>query len=81
LSQENGFSPARLALALFAETGKKRSSKACAPAKEESNKYDLTAVPYFGLDNHNDWSRWFAISSSHLFALLVSGWGSKIVNN
>jgi hypothetical protein len=42
LSQENGFSPARLAL--FAETGKKR----CAgPAKEESNKYDLTAAPYF----------------------------------
>jgi hypothetical protein len=30
---------------------------------EKCNKFDLTAVPYFWLANHNDWSRWFAISS------------------
>jgi hypothetical protein len=37
--------------------------------REECNKWDLTADPYFWFVNHNDWSRWFALSSSHLFAL------------
>jgi hypothetical protein len=41
-------------------------------AREECNKYDLSAAPCFWLVNHNDWSRWFAISSlSHLFAAPV----------
>jgi hypothetical protein len=31
--------------------------------REECNKYDVTAAPYYWLANHNDWSRWFAISS------------------
>jgi hypothetical protein len=43
----------------------------CAPAGDECNKYDLTAGPCFWLVNHNDWSKWFAISSSHLFAILL----------
>jgi len=43
-----------------------------APPKEECTKYDLTVADCFLLVNHNDWSRWFAISSSHLFAVLVS---------
>jgi len=49
LAQENGF-----------------SQQSCAPAREdvtnECNKYDLTAASCFWLANHNDWSRWFAIT-------------------
>jgi hypothetical protein len=37
------------------------------PAREECNKYDdLTGSPCFWLANHNDWPRWFAISSLSL---------------
>ncbi len=32
-------------------------------SKNERNKLDLTADQYFSLVDHNDWSRWFAISS------------------
>jgi hypothetical protein len=32
----------------------------------------LTAPPCFWLAKHNDWSRWSSITSSHLFAVLVS---------
>jgi hypothetical protein len=28
-------------------------------------------LPVFLLDNHNDWSRWFASGSSHLFAVSI----------
>jgi hypothetical protein len=39
---------------------------------EECNKYDLTAAPCFLLADHNDSSRWFAISStSDLFAIIM----------
>jgi len=38
------------------------SQQSCAPAREECNKYDLTAASCFWLANHNDWSRWFAIT-------------------
>jgi len=38
------------------------AQQSCAPAREECNKYDLTAPPCFRLAKHNDWSRWFAIS-------------------
>jgi hypothetical protein len=47
-------------------------TRSCAHAREECNKYDLTADPCFWLENHNDWSKWFAISSSHQFTVLVS---------
>jgi hypothetical protein len=43
--------------------------KAVHMLREECNKYDLTAGPCFWLANHNDCSRWFAISSSHVFAV------------
>ncbi len=49
------------------------TSYQCAHARKECNKYDLTAHPCFLLANHNDdWSRWFAISSSHVFTVPVS---------
>jgi hypothetical protein len=35
------------------------------------NKLDLIAAQYFWLVDHNDWSRWFAISSSHIYAVPV----------
>jgi hypothetical protein len=40
-------------------------------SKKECKKLELTAVRYFWLVDHNDWSRWFAISSSHVYANLV----------
>ncbi len=48
------------------------------------NEYDLTAVPCFWLANHNDWSRWFALSSfppiwSHSFSFM-GGIGKKVNN-
>jgi len=39
---------------------------------EECNKLDLTAVQYFWSVDHNDWSKWFAISSSHLYAVQIT---------
>ncbi len=32
---------------------------------------DLTAAQYFSLVDHNDWSRWCAISSSHVYIVPV----------
>jgi hypothetical protein len=40
-------------------------------SKKECSKLDLTAAQYFLLVNHNDWSRWFTISSSQVFAVPV----------
>ncbi len=37
-------------------------------SKKECNKLDLTAAQYFWLVDHNDWSKWFAISTSHVYA-------------
>ncbi len=41
-------------------------------SKKECNKLDLNAAQYFWLVNHNNWSRRFAISSPHIYAVLVS---------
>jgi hypothetical protein len=42
----------------------KRQQQHCAPAaRKECNKYDLTTTQGFWLTHHNDWSRWFAIST------------------
>ncbi len=41
-------------------------------SKKECNKLDLTAAQYFLLVYHNDWSRWFAISSPHLSAVPIT---------
>jgi hypothetical protein len=38
-------------------------------SKKECNILDMTLGQYFWLVNHNDWSRWFAISSSHVYAV------------
>jgi hypothetical protein len=37
-----------------------------------ANKLDLTPALYFWLIDHNDWSRWFAISSSHIYAAPIT---------
>jgi hypothetical protein len=39
--------------------------------KKDCNKLDLTAAQYFWLVDHNDWSRWFAISSPRIYAVTV----------
>ncbi len=55
----------------LAVAGKGRNTVKCTSEKE-CTKWDLTAAQYFWLVNHNDWSRWFAISSSHVFAVPVT---------
>jgi hypothetical protein len=49
--------------ALLAVARQKGAAAPCTCTKECS-KYDLTAAQCFRLAHHNDWSRWFAISSS-----------------
>ncbi len=39
--------------------------QSCAHTREECNKYDLIDAPCFGLVKHNDWSRWFTMSSAY----------------
>jgi hypothetical protein len=58
--------------ARFPEAGWYKELQSYAPAREECNKYDVIGSHCFGLSSYNDWSRWFAISSSHLFAVPVS---------
>jgi hypothetical protein len=59
LAQEIGFAPACLqSLIRLSQAG-----EICARAGEECNKYDLTATPCFRLADHDDWSKWFAITS------------------
>jgi hypothetical protein len=41
-------------------------------SKAECNKLDLTASQFFWLVDHTDWSRWFAISSPHEYAVPVT---------
>jgi hypothetical protein len=38
----------------------------------KANKLDPTAAQYFWLVDHNDWSRWFVISSSHVSAVRIT---------
>jgi hypothetical protein len=50
----------------------KRRNRVCTSTKE-CNKLDLTAAQYCcQLVDHNDWSRWFAISSSDVYAVPVT---------
>ncbi len=68
LAQKIGFSaPNSCSLPLAV----KGSTQVCT-SKKEYNKLDLTAAQYFLLVDPNDWSRWFAISSSHVYAVLVT---------
>jgi hypothetical protein len=73
LAQEIGFSaPDSCSLPWLV----KGATEFCTSEKE-CNKLDLSAAQYFWLVDHNDWSRWFAISSSHVFAVPVTvlfGW-------
>jgi len=41
-------------------------------SKTECNKLDLTMAEFFWLVDHTDWSRWFAISSPHEYAVPVT---------
>jgi hypothetical protein len=62
----------------------------CAPCERERERergvsyYDLIATPCFWLANHNDWSRWSAISSLPPICsppFKFYGWVCKNVNN
>jgi hypothetical protein len=75
LAQENGFFSC--ILAQFAEAGKNHSKVVHLLEKSVINMISLL-LPVF------DWSRWFAISSLHLFPVTEKeshGWCSKKVNN
>jgi hypothetical protein len=61
---QNGFAPAFLHWSWY-------KPQLCGPAREDSNRYDLTGPPYFWLANLNDWSRHFAISSLSVLVLWV----------
>ncbi len=54
----------------------KGATQLCTSKKEYKN-LDLTAAQYFGLVDHNDWSRWFAISSPQIYAVPVTGGVAK----
>jgi len=40
-----------------------KPQQSCAPVREECNKYNWLLIPGFWLANHNEWSRWFAVST------------------
>jgi hypothetical protein len=44
-------------------------------SKNECNNLDLFATQYFRLVDHNDGSRWFTISSSHVYSSSYSNIG------
>ncbi len=49
----------------------KSTTRLCT-SKKEYNKLERTASQCFSLVDHNDWSRWFAISSPHVYAVSVT---------
>jgi hypothetical protein len=53
----------------LAVAGKRRNT--VVTSEKECNKLDLTAAQYFSLVDANDWSRWFAISRPHIYAVPV----------
>jgi hypothetical protein len=68
LAQEIGFSaPYSCSLSRLV----KGAPELCT-SKKECTKLDLTAAQYFLLVDHYDWSSWFAISSSHVYAVRVT---------
>ncbi len=67
LAQEIGFSAPNLCSLPWLVKG---ATQLCT-SKKECNKLDLTAAQYFWLVDHNDWSRWLAISSPHVHAVTV----------
>jgi hypothetical protein len=67
LAQEISFSAPNSCSLLWLVKG---ATELCT-SKKECNKLYLTAAQYFWLFDHNDWSRWFAISSPHIYAVPV----------
>jgi hypothetical protein len=53
----------------LAVTGKEHNT--VVHLQKECNKLDLIAPQYFLLVDHNDWSRWFGISSPHVCGVPV----------
>jgi hypothetical protein len=68
LAQEIGFSAPNSCSLLWLVKG---TTQLCT-SKKECNKLNLTAAQYFWLVDHNHWSSWFAISSSHIYAVPVT---------
>ncbi len=68
LAQENDFSAPNSFSLLWLVKG---ATQLCT-FKKVCNKLDLTAAQYFWLVDHNNWSMWFAINSSHVYTLLVT---------
>ncbi len=69
LAQEIGFSaPNSCSLPWLVIKG---ATQLCT-SKKECNKLNLTAAQYFWLLDHNDWPRWFAISSPLVYAVPVT---------
>jgi hypothetical protein len=61
-----------------------KGTAALCTCRKECNKYDQTAAQCFWLAHHNDWSRWFPISSPRPYLLSwfqFYGWGRKRVDN
>jgi hypothetical protein len=46
-------------------------------SKKECNNLNLTVAEYFWLADPSDWSRWFAVSSPHVYAVLRIGGTAK----
>jgi hypothetical protein len=67
LAQEIGCSAPNLCSLLWLVKG---ATQFC-NSQKYCNKLKLTAAQYFWLVDHNDWSRWFAVSSSHVYAVTV----------
>jgi hypothetical protein len=67
LAQEIGFSAPNLCSLPWLV---KCETQLCT-SKKDCDKLGLTADQYFWLVNHNNWSRWFAISSLHICAVPV----------
>jgi hypothetical protein len=59
LAQENSFSSAKLH-SLWCRVQGAATLRTC---RKGCNKYDLTASQCFLLPDHNDWSKWFVIST------------------
>jgi hypothetical protein len=68
LAQEIGFSAPNLCSLQWLVKG---ATQLCT-SKKECNESDLPAAQYFWLVDHKDWSRWFAISSPHIYKVPVT---------
>jgi len=69
LAQDIGFSAPKSCSLLWLVKG---ATQLCAPPKKSVIKLDLNVAPYFSLVEHNDWSKWFAISSPYVYAVSVT---------